>query len=429
MPNRQWLLPVASSSGSGGGGGGSTAWSSLTSAVSNLTLANGTNTTTFDQTSATPWLWANTTVATAVTTNASPLLELAANYWTGSASASDTWEVGSSLAAGSNASSTLITNHVGSTGNAAQSVRQNGVEYLHTLIRTNGSVPGVVLSAPATNEQFTVTGNVTTLTNTTPCVVIKMNAANTATSGTQVGVALGEPVDPMTFSAASGNANFTAAGVWSNVAASASSGNVYGFVVNALGNSSTSSPFLTADFRNDNGSVFQVGPTGAIFPTGGDFNGSLTDNNASAGAANAVLTAGTGGGGVVWRVGTSAGPFTGAQITALTTVGGLVTAYTGSSDERLKTDIKPFERGIEAIEKLNPKFYKWNEEGQKKTGFKPEDEHVGLVAQNLQEAIPEAVGLEDGVWLTVNDRPVISTLINAVKQLSARVKELEARLS
>jgi hypothetical protein len=125
----------------------------------------------------------------------------------------------------------------------------------------------------------------------------------------------------------------------------------------------------------------------------------------------------------------SAGPFTGAQITALKITGGVAVTFTGTSDERLKTDIKPFERGLEAIEKLNPKLYRWNEEGQKKTGFSPEDEQVGLIAQNLQEAIPEAVGIEDGKWLTVNDRPVISALINAVKQLSAKVAELESKIS
>jgi hypothetical protein len=158
------------------------------------------------------------------------------------------------------------------------------------------------------------------------------------------------------------------------------------------------------------------------------FNDALGDSAASTGTAHSVLTAGASGGSVLWNTtGVSAGPFTGAQITALTTTKGLVTTFTGTSDERLKTDIKPFARGLEAIEKLNPKFYKWNAEGQKKTGFSPEDEHVGLIAQNLQEAIPEAVGLEDGKWLTVNDRPVISALINAVKQLSERVKQLESK--
>lgn len=92
------------------------AWNAITNAAGNLTLANAGFTTTFNQTSAVAWLWANTTTATSGTTNASPLLELAANYWTGAASAADTWTIGSSLAAGTNGASTITFAHSGSTG-------------------------------------------------------------------------------------------------------------------------------------------------------------------------------------------------------------------------------------------------------------------------------------------------------------------------
>ena len=92
-------------------------WNQIQNAAGNLTLANAGYTTEFDQTSAVAWLWKNTTTATSGTTNASPLLEVAANYWTGAASAVDTWTIGSSLAAGTNGISTLAIGHSGSTGN------------------------------------------------------------------------------------------------------------------------------------------------------------------------------------------------------------------------------------------------------------------------------------------------------------------------
>lgn len=94
-------------------------WSSITNAVANLTIANANFTTEFDQTSAVAWLWSNTTVATVSTTNASPLHELAANYWTGAASAQDLWTIGTSLLAGTNGASTLTFTHTGSTGSSA----------------------------------------------------------------------------------------------------------------------------------------------------------------------------------------------------------------------------------------------------------------------------------------------------------------------
>src|ERR1700690_2485149 len=98
------------------GASGAVTWGNIGNAAGNLTLANAAFTTTFNQTSSVAWLWANTTTATSGTTNASPLLELAANYWTGAASAQDLWTVQSSLAAGTNAASTLSIAHAGSTG-------------------------------------------------------------------------------------------------------------------------------------------------------------------------------------------------------------------------------------------------------------------------------------------------------------------------
>lgn len=94
-------------------------FNNLANATGNLTLANGGNNATFNHTSATTWLWANTTVGSAITTNNSPTLELAANYWTGAASAADLWTLQSSLSAGTNGNSLLTIGHSGSTGTAS----------------------------------------------------------------------------------------------------------------------------------------------------------------------------------------------------------------------------------------------------------------------------------------------------------------------
>lgn len=96
----------------------SVAWNNITSPSGVLTLSLAGNATTFQQTSAVVWLWQNTTTGTVSSTNASPILELAANYYTGSSGAQDTWTFGSALAAGANAISTLTIGHTGSTGAA-----------------------------------------------------------------------------------------------------------------------------------------------------------------------------------------------------------------------------------------------------------------------------------------------------------------------
>jgi hypothetical protein len=64
----------------------------------------------------------NPTVATNATTNASPTRAFNAQYWNGSASAPDSWTVGSSLAAGTNGASIFSFTHSGSTGQASVSI-------------------------------------------------------------------------------------------------------------------------------------------------------------------------------------------------------------------------------------------------------------------------------------------------------------------
>ena len=106
------------------GGSGAVLWSNLGNAAANLTLANAGHTTTFNQTSAVAWTWANTTVGTVGSTNASPLLELAANYWaTGGVTGVDLWTIGTAaIVAGLNGRSNLTFTHTGTTGQAAVQV-------------------------------------------------------------------------------------------------------------------------------------------------------------------------------------------------------------------------------------------------------------------------------------------------------------------
>lgn len=102
----------------GGGGGGVVAWSAISNASANLTLVNAGFSTTFNQTSAVTWAWANVTAATSTVAQSSPILSISGQYWTGSASAADGWTVQNVLANGTNGASTLTITHSGSTGNA-----------------------------------------------------------------------------------------------------------------------------------------------------------------------------------------------------------------------------------------------------------------------------------------------------------------------
>jgi hypothetical protein len=138
------------------------------------------------------------------------------------------------------------------------------------------------------------------------------------------------------------------------------------------------------------------------------------------------------GGGTVSFAGTAgvtAGSFS--AITAIQAKLGGVITLTGTSDARLKNIQGSFNRGLEAIMALSPQLYRWNEEGQKITGFPADLTQAGFIAQNVQAAIPEAIGHEthDGVdYLTLADRPIVAALVNAVKEQQQEIEQLKAQV-
>lgn len=98
------------------------------------------------------------------------------------------------------------------------------------------------------------------------------------------------------------------------------------------------------------------------------------------------------------------------------------------SDIRLKSNFKPIENALDKVEKLNGVIYDKAEY----IGGEAIETEAGIVAQTLQDVLPEAVReTEDSRGnkiLTVSSQAQIALLVEAVKTLSARVKELESKL-
>jgi len=94
---------------------------------------------------------------------------------------------------------------------------------------------------------------------------------------------------------------------------------------------------------------------------------------------------------------------------------------TNPSDIRLKQDIKPLEYGLNEIMALNPVKFKW------KDGSNNGEEQVGLIAQNVQEVMPDLVKniSEDSEFLGLDSYAINIVLINAIKELQERIKILE----
>ena len=119
----------------------------------------------------------------------------------------------------------------------------------------------------------------------------------------------------------------------------------------------------------------------------------------------------------------------GSTITALTldmsaagaaTFNNNVTAF---SDRRLKSDIQTLENGLEKVEQLRGVTYTRddNVDG---------GQQLGVIAQEVEEVFPQVVLTADDERGTksVDYGRLTGALIEAVKELSAKVKELEARL-
>ena len=103
---------------------------------------------------------------------------------------------------------------------------------------------------------------------------------------------------------------------------------------------------------------------------------------------------------------------------------GDVTTNGSASDERLKENIIPLEKGLETVEQI--KTYKFNYKD------RPEDTLPGVIAQEIEKLIPEVVydiEMEDDTYKAVRYQQIVPVLINAIKDLSLKVKDLENRLN
>jgi hypothetical protein len=130
---------------------GAVLWNNIGNASGALTLANAGNATTFNQTSAVNWTWANTTAATVTVPQSSPIININGTYWTGAASAADSWTIQDIVGVGTNGSSLLTFTHTGSASVASAAPIGVKIASGQLLIQANGpagvSNPGLAFVA------------------------------------------------------------------------------------------------------------------------------------------------------------------------------------------------------------------------------------------------------------------------------------------
>ena len=104
----------------------------------------------------------------------------------------------------------------------------------------------------------------------------------------------------------------------------------------------------------------------------------------------------------------------------LNVVGDITAFYT--SDQRLKNNIAQINNPLAKILSISGNTYTWNE----KSGKNGND--VGVIAQEILEVLPEAVTTRDNGYLAVDYHKIVPLLVEAIKELSAKVENLEIKL-
>ena len=107
---------------------------------------------------------------------------------------------------------------------------------------------------------------------------------------------------------------------------------------------------------------------------------------------------------------------------------GTSTAYTTSSDYRLKENVAPMTGALATISQLNPVTYTWKVDGSVGQGF---------IAHELQAVVPDAVsGEKDAVdadgkprYQGVDTSFLVATLTAAIQELKAELDTTKARLA
>jgi hypothetical protein len=108
------------------------------------------------------------------------------------------------------------------------------------------------------------------------------------------------------------------------------------------------------------------------------------------------------------------------------------------SDERLKTDIRPIDDALDKISKIRGIYYRHNDLALSK-GFEDKD-YVGVIAQEVKEVLPEVVvtapfdkdengnSISGENYMTVKYDKIVPLLIEAIKELTAKVELLESKV-
>ena len=98
-------------------------------------------------------------------------------------------------------------------------------------------------------------------------------------------------------------------------------------------------------------------------------------------------------------------------------VSGIITCtdINSTSDIKLKENIHTVQNALDVVDNLRGVSFDWKESGRSS---------YGVIAQELEEVLPELVG--DGETKSVNYNGIIGVLIEAIKELKKEVRDIKS---
>jgi hypothetical protein len=157
-----------------------------------------------------------------------------------------------------------------------------------------------------------------------------------------------------------------------------------------------------------------TGGSNVFVGCGAGLNATTQSNQIVIGAGNSC-TLGSANGGVT---------FAGSGTATWITMGN--TAWSGTSDARLKEEVADLTLGLDFIDQIQPRTFNWKNDGSKAAGFIAQE-----AAAVVESHSAEYLGLVDDTneYMGVAAGALIPVLVNAIKELKAEIEELKAKLS
>jgi hypothetical protein len=149
--------------------------------------------------------------------------------------------------------------------------------------------------------------------------------------------------------------------------------------------------------------------------------GSITDETSSSSTYYPLLTTATSG--------TLSGVTVSSTKLSFVPSTGLLSAtdFAATSDNRLKNVVDVIQNPVDKIESIRGVEFLWNTTAKELGVSDDTDVQIGVLAQEVAELYPSLVAKNNDGYMRVNYDKLVPILIEAIKELSARVKTLEGK--